>query len=56
MNSDPLYIQMTMEVSYTRESPALTVVGKPSFSANRSVWSVYRSGFVEFENRYCSGY
>jgi hypothetical protein len=26
MNSYPLYIQMTMEVSYTRKSPSLTVV------------------------------
>jgi hypothetical protein len=26
------------------------------FSANRSVWSVYRFGFVEFENRNCSGF
>jgi hypothetical protein len=34
----------------------LTVPTKPSFSANRSVWSVYRSGFVEFENPYCSGF
>jgi hypothetical protein len=34
----------------------LTVPTKPRFSANRSVWSVYRSGFVEFENRYCSGF
>jgi hypothetical protein len=31
----------------------LTVPTKPSFSANRSV---YRSGFVEFENRYCIGF
>jgi hypothetical protein len=34
----------------------LTVPMKPSFSSNRSVWSVYRSGFAEFENRYCSGF
>jgi hypothetical protein len=34
----------------------LTVPTKPSISANHSVWSVNRSGFVEFENRYCSGF
>jgi hypothetical protein len=34
----------------------LTVPTKPSFSANRSIGSVYRAVFVEFENRYCSGF
>jgi hypothetical protein len=35
---------------------SLTVPMNPRFSANRSVWLVYRSGFFEFENCYCSGF
>jgi hypothetical protein len=29
---------------------------KPTFSVNRSKTSVNRTGFVGFENRYCSGF